>query len=498
MHGQHAFTPSPTKIIAVHVNYVSRAAERGRLPDQPSYFLKPSSALVASGAPIIVPKESQLLGFEGEIAVVIGRRAHRVPMEEALQYVAGYAAANDFGIYDLRYADRGSNLRSKGADGLLPIGPTMLTPDEVDPNNIRLRTWVNGELVQDDSSANFLFPVELLIADLTRLMTLEPGDIILTGTPAGAGVVGFGDEVEVEINDSGRLRNRVVPAKHDLAPVGAMPQVTAEVRNLAYGLPASPLTDEIKLMLEQVSTATLSHQLRQRGIDHAFVQGAVPTRPDLRMVGLAKTLRYLPLREDVFKQIGGGMNAQKTAIESLRPGEVLVIDARGDDGAGTIGDILALRALRRGAAGVVTDGCLRDSPAFANLDLPTYGRGQHASVLGRRHVPMDMDLPVACGGVLVQPGDIVVGDAEGVVIIPPELVEEVAVSAVRQELEEQFILARVNSGEGIEGLYPMDASSRRRFEASRAEATVDASLDDDDHSDAHAHVNNSLSESEPS
>src|SRR5439155_16210490 len=120
----------------------------------------------------------------------------------------------------------------------------------------------------------------------------------------------------------------------------------------------------------------------------------------LRMVGFAHTVRYVPVREDVVKADTRELNAQKAAIESIAPGEVLVIEARGEPGAGTIGDILAARAMRRGAAGIVTDGGLRDSPAVAGLELPTYFRAPHAAVLGLLHHPLDVNVPVACAGVL--------------------------------------------------------------------------------------------------
>ena len=140
-------------------------------------------------------------------------------------------------------------------------------------------------------------------------------------------------------------------------------------------------------------------------------------------------MRYLPLREDLFAAYGGGMNAQKRAIEDIRPGEVLVIEARGDPTAGTIGDILALRAQVRGAAGVVTDGAIRDSAALARLEIPIYHAAVHPAVLGRRHVPWETGVTVACAGVTIQPGDIVVGDSDGVVVLPPGIAAEVLAEA---------------------------------------------------------------------
>jgi regulator of RNase E activity RraA len=131
------------------------------------------------------------------------------------------------------------------------------------------------------------------------------------------------------------------------------------------------------------------------------------------------------------------------------------MDARRDTSAGTLGDILALRALKRGAAGVVTDGGLRDSATVAALDLPVYYGAAHPSVLGRRHVPWDTGVPIACGGALVQPGDLLVGDADGVVVVPPDLAEELIAASIEQESRERFITERVLAGESIDGLYPL-------------------------------------------
>ncbi|MGH3450303.1 MAG: fumarylacetoacetate hydrolase family protein [Haloechinothrix sp.] len=469
---RHPLGVAPSKIIAVHLNYLSRARERGRIPEHPSYFLKPPSSLSVDGTDIVVPRECSLLTFEGEIAIVMGTRAHRVPLDDALSHVAGYAAANDVGVYDLRACDRGSNLRAKGQDGFTPVGSTLLDARAVAADSLVLRTYVNGELRQDTGSDQVLFPFAQLVADLSRTMTLEPGDLILTGTPTGSTVVRPGDTVEVELVGAGRVRNRIVQAVEPLAHYGAMPEVTDAERVAAYGgsTPAprarnAPLRPDTAAKLNQVGTATLSSQLRKHGIEHHVIAGVRPARPDLRLLGFARTLRYLPLREDVFAERGGAGNAQKVAVDTLEPGEVLVIDARQEHGAGTIGDILVLRALHRAAAGVVSDGGLRDKPAVRELDIPTYYAASHAAVLGRKHVPMDMDIPVACGGVLVMPGDVLVGDGDGVVVIPRDLVDEIAERAVQQELEERFIAERVRAGDALDGLYPMDVTRREQFAA---------------------------------
>ncbi|WP_431784647.1 fumarylacetoacetate hydrolase family protein [Streptomyces chumphonensis] len=470
----HPLGTQPSKIVAVHLNYPCRAKERGRVPEQPSYFLKPPSSLAGTGDALARPRGCELMAFEGEIALVIGRRAHRVAPERGWEHVAWVTAANDAGAYDLRYADRGSNLRSKGADGFTPIGPRLLDATRVDPAALRLRTWVNGEAVQDADTSDLLFPFGDLVADLSRLVTLEPGDVILTGTPAGASVVSPGDVVEVEVStldrvdSSGRLRNPVTEAEHDLAPWGAMPRVDAALRADAWGTPPADdgpaLDEDLARDLRALATATLSSQLRKRGLQHMTIDGVRPTDPGAKLVGTAHTLRYLPLREDLFATFGGGMNAQKRAVEELRPGQVLVMDARRDPTAGTIGDILALRAKVRGAAGVVTDGALRDSAAVAALGLPTYYAAEHPAVLGRRHVPWDTGVPIACGGALVQPGDILVGDADGVVVVPPDLATELVADCLEQERQERFIADRVSAGEPIEGLYPLGPAWRAAYQ----------------------------------
>ncbi len=224
-----------------------------------------------------------------------------------------------------------------------------------------------------------------------------------------------------------------------------------------------------RAQLGAVSTATLTFQLQKRGIRSTFLSGVHPVKDGQRMLGYAHTLRFVPLREDLQAQLSGGQNAQRRAIESLGPDEVLTIEARGEPDAGTIGDIFVLRALRRGAAGVVTDGALRDTPAIRALALPVYHRASHAATFGRVHMPLDQQTPIACAGVTVMPGDIVVGDAEGVVVVPAALAAEVAADAARQELEEEWALERVDAGESTVGVFPISKDRRAEFEAWLAE-----------------------------
>lgn len=185
-----ALTTRPGKIIAIHISYASRAAQRGRVPENPSYFFKPSSSIAASDGVIERPAGTELLAFEGEIALIIGSTARRVPVDAAWDYVGSVTAANDFGLYDLRANDKGSNVGSKGGTGFTPLGPRLIDARSVDPTALRVRTRVNGDLVQDGTTDDLLFPLAQIVSDLSQHLELEPGDVILTGTPAGSSVDG--------------------------------------------------------------------------------------------------------------------------------------------------------------------------------------------------------------------------------------------------------------------------------------------------------------------
>lgn len=493
---------TPGKVIAVHLNYPSRAAQRGRTPEQPSYFIKPSSSL-STGGPVERPAGCELLAFEGEIALIIGDPARRVTPQDGWKHVAAVTAANDLGVYDLRWADKGSNLRSKGGDGFTPVGPALISATDVDPAALRIRTWVNGDLVQDDSTSTLLFNFGRLIADLSQLITLETGDVILTGTPAGSSVIVPGDVVEVEVDggghSTGRLRTEVVDGTVPLAEYGAQPRVDDTQRAEAWSsdsagrtapqarIETPPTGGEVSIRpqaasstseqlpqalidrINSVGVATLSVQLRKRGINNATIDGLKPTQPGKRLAGTARTLRFIPGREDLFDKFGGGFNAQKQAFDSLRQGEVLVIDARGETGTGTVGDILGLRAKVNGAAGIVTDGGVRDADEVTKLGIPVYHAGAHPAVLGRRHVPWEVDATIACGGTAVQPGDIIVGDNDGLVVIPPSMLEEVVNDAIEQERLETFVAERVAEGESVNGLYPPNDEWKARYATWRGE-----------------------------
>lgn len=477
--------------MAVHLSYASRADQRGSRPSAPSYFLKPASSIAASGSEVERPAGTELLAFEGEIALVIGTDARNVALEEAWEHVGWVTAANDFGLYDLRANDKGSNLRSKGRDGYTPLGPQLIDARGVDPIALRLRTWVNGKSVQEDDTSALLFPLARLVADLSQHMTLEAGDVILTGTPAGSSVVVPGDIVEVEVDSpstghtSGRLLSKVIEGPGGFDPgLGSLPLVDDAQRAAAWGAslppsrgadgPAQPprfrLTSELRAKLERCPVAGLSGQLRRLGLNNVTIDGVRPLPGAGKIVGVARTLRFVPNREDLFERLGGGYNAQKRAFDALEPGDVMVIEARGDSHAGTLGDVLATRAKATGAAGVITDGAVRDADAVAGIGIPVYAAGAHPAVLGRRHVAFDMGLTISCGGATIQPGDVIVADSDGAIVIPPGLVDEVVAAVLSKEREDAWVAARVGEGHPLEGLFPMNAEWRARYEAGTASA----------------------------
>ncbi|MFD7715517.1 ribonuclease activity regulator RraA [Streptomyces sp. NPDC059814] len=232
--------------------------------------------------------------------------------------------------------------------------------------------------------------------------------------------------------------------------------------------PASHLPPALRAKLESAPVAGLSAQLRRRGLECVFIDGVRPLVAGQKFVGTARTLRFVPFREDLFISHGAGYNAQKRAFDSVEEGEVLVIEARGEQGSATLGDILAIRAHARGAAAVVTDGGVRDAETVATVGIPVFTAGPHPAVLGRKHVPWDADLTIACGGATVQPGDILVGDADGVVVIPPGVAAEIADATIAQEEEDGWIARKVAEGHPVEGLFPMNAEWRARYEAARA------------------------------
>ena len=227
---------NPTKILCVHTNYRSRVWEftgKPGVPKTPTYFQKPVTALNAHGGQLVRPEGYQYLNYEGEIAAVIGRPTRNVRPQDVWEHLAGFAVANDVGLQDMRDTDAGSMLRVKGPDGFCPIGPGLVSG--VDVRQSTITTYLNGVAVQQGKAAEMIFGIDYLIADLARHITLMPGDVILTGTPANSRPMQPGDLVEVEVSGLGRLANRVVAAPAPTAEVGHQPTDSDDVRRVALG-----------------------------------------------------------------------------------------------------------------------------------------------------------------------------------------------------------------------------------------------------------------------
>lgn len=231
----HLAPVSPTKILCCHLNHVSRVREFGiSLPPAPTWFQKPISALNAHGGAVVRPANCHYLNYEGEIAIVIGRTARNIALEEAGSYIAGYTIANDFGLHDFRDTDAGSMLRVKGADTLAPLGPGVVT--DWDFHSKSMSTSVNGVVRQDGSTEEMAWDMHYLVTDVARLITLVPGDVILSGTPAISRPVEPGDVVTVEVEGLGALTNHVVSSPDPVSDeVGAQPTASEEVLSTALG-----------------------------------------------------------------------------------------------------------------------------------------------------------------------------------------------------------------------------------------------------------------------
>jgi 5-oxopent-3-ene-1,2,5-tricarboxylate decarboxylase/2-hydroxyhepta-2,4-diene-1,7-dioate isomerase len=231
----HLPPSEPSKIIAVHLNYSSRTEEfMTRLPSSPTYFHKPVTALNSHKGAVVRPEGCKWLNYEGEIVIVIGRTCRNVSPDQAGDYIAGYTVGNDYGLHDFRDTDAGSMLRVKGSDTLAPVGPGLIT--DWDFRGKRLRTIVNGEVKQDASTDELEWDMNYLVADIARTITLSPGDLLFSGTPANSRTVYPGDVVQVEVEGLGTLTNTIVsgpvPIRTDC---GAQPTESEEVISTAMG-----------------------------------------------------------------------------------------------------------------------------------------------------------------------------------------------------------------------------------------------------------------------
>ncbi len=231
----HLAPAEPTKIIAVHLNFDSRTQEfMTKLPAAPTYFHKPITALNTHGGAVVRPAGCKWLNYEGEIVIVIGKTCRNIAPEDAAEYIAGYTVGNDYGLHDFRDTDAGSMLRVKGSDTLAPVGPGLVT--DWDFRNKMLRTYVNGEVKQEDNTDNMEWDMHYLVADIARTITLVPGDMLFAGTPANSRPVQPGDVVEVEVEGLGRLTNHIVEGPTPIrTDVGAQPTESEEVVSTAMG-----------------------------------------------------------------------------------------------------------------------------------------------------------------------------------------------------------------------------------------------------------------------
>jgi 5-oxopent-3-ene-1,2,5-tricarboxylate decarboxylase/2-hydroxyhepta-2,4-diene-1,7-dioate isomerase len=231
----HLAPSEPTKIIAVHLNYDSRTQEfMTKLPPAPTYFHKPITALNTHKGAVVRPSGCKWLNYEGEIVIIIGKTCRNISPEEAGEYIAGYSVGNDYGLHDFRDTDAGSMLRVKGSDTLAPVGPGMVT--DWDFRNKMIRTYVNGVVKQEDNTDNMEWDMHYLVADIARTITLLPGDMLYSGTPANSRPVFPGDVVEVEVEGLGRLTNHIVTGPTAIREdVGAQPTESEEVVSTAMG-----------------------------------------------------------------------------------------------------------------------------------------------------------------------------------------------------------------------------------------------------------------------
>ncbi len=231
----HLAPSEPTKIIAVHLNYDSRTQEfMTKLPPAPTYFHKPITALNTHKGAVVRPAGCKWLNYEGEIVIIIGKTCRNISPEEAGEYIAGYSVGNDYGLHAFRDTDAGPMLRVKGSDTLAPVGPGMVT--DWDFRNKMIRTYVNGVVKQEDNTDNMEWDMHYLVADIARTITLVPGDMLFSGTPAFSRPVEPGDIVEVEVEGLGRLTNHIVEGPTPIrTDVGAQPTESEEVVSTALG-----------------------------------------------------------------------------------------------------------------------------------------------------------------------------------------------------------------------------------------------------------------------
>jgi regulator of RNase E activity RraA len=224
--------------------------------------------------------------------------------------------------------------------------------------------------------------------------------------------------------------------------------------------------------IKQVSVTTIAGVLSQMGVRNTYMRDVLPRNAHQNFAGTAFTLRTLPTRNDVAQAMRGRMSLHRESFKRIGKNQVLVIDARGDLETGVLGDIYAAQILVNGGVALVTDGCTRDLPAMQEVDLPIFTRSMNAGAFGERHIPMDLNVPVQCAGVLVMPGDVLVGDASGVIVVPQAMAAEVADKGFETDMRDAFSRMKVLQGVSVEEVFPLKPSYMAEYEAWRRQQSA--------------------------
>lgn len=387
-----------TKIFMLHMNFKSRAREHGDWPVHPIYYLKPPSTLTSGGAPIVMPPDVTTMLGEAEIAVVIGREARNVAEADALNYVSHFAASNDVTVFDYGWSDAPSLTRSKGFDSFTPIGE-LLRADSVDPDDLLLRLWVNGELRQEAHSSDMIFPFARLVAELSTIMTLNPGDVILTGTPAGAPLLAPGDEVVVELAGASKTANTVVADERGRSPLLPPPRVSPRGRAVSIGAACHRLSKATASELARLVAAGIETVRETAAAMDVDVFPIELTASSPTFVGHAFTLRQVPARNTGSETWSPAAKAAFETLRAVGAGEVIVAEGQVSEKHQVA---LIERLTEKSAAALVSE----TGPS-----------------LDSRFLPVAINTPVVINGVTVMPGDILLSVDGQSLLVPGAAVD---------------------------------------------------------------------------
>ena len=410
-----------TKVFMMHMNYKSRAREHGDFPAFPVFYLKPPSTLSPSGADILSPAGAKGLVAEAEIALVIGKEARGLSEAEAWSYVGWVAPANDVTVLDFMYSEYPSLVRAKGWDSFTPIG-ALVDARRVDPGDLTLRLILNGEVRQNIHSSDLIFKFARLVAELSQEMTLSPGDVILTGTPAGAPRIQDGDEVTVELVGLSSVTSRVREAAAGAASLVPKPMLTPKMRAHVMGVVAQRAFDldpELRARLARADSKALVDALQRAG--HAAELIGAATARGRRFLGHAVTVTQVAPRGRA-----GSAELDAVAARCLQPLRALGADEVAIfDGAPTaelLTDLASAWTRKRPAGLVAASGGPATAGEVTVVTLQT--------TPSTRTIPVAADQPITLAGITVLPGDLIIADESGVAVIPPGSVEPLKALAV--------------------------------------------------------------------